>query len=184
MASYPKDQFDELPDDLLRVGAHRGPKMKGRGWILFAWAALATGLIVGSGFYIIQRDTAPDQITSANTPGATATAVPTAKPAKDPTKAAIKKRNITITVLNGTSTKDLEDKAAKILKEAKWKVGSKASASTTKETQTVIYYSDAKNEDVARGVAIALGTGTVRFSEAFQGAKLTIVLGKDFAKAN
>ena len=183
MASYPKDQFDELPDDLLRVGAHRGPKVRGRGWILFAWAALATGLIVASGFYVIQRDTATPPLAAGGS-SSTATAIPTAEPATDPTEAAIKKRKITITVLNGTATKNLEDRAGRILKKAKWTVGSKASASTTKETQTVVYYSDKKNEDVARGVAQALGTGTVRFSEAFQGAKLTIVLGKDFADAS
>lgn len=43
------DRFDEIPDDLTRVGAHRAPARRGRGWIGLAWAALATGALVLAG---------------------------------------------------------------------------------------------------------------------------------------
>lgn len=187
MATYPKDQFDDLPDDILRVGAHRGPKLKGRGWIGFAWSALATGVIVLVSVYLIGQSNGTNLFggtdsTTAST--STPTAIPTAKPVTDPTKASVKKRKITITVLNGTQTDGLQSDAAKVLKAAKWKVGSKATSSSNEITTTVVYYANSKNEDVARGVAIALGVGSIRFSDAFQeGAPLTVVLGSDFADA-
>src|SRR6187549_2296284 len=49
MAKFPSDQFDDLPADLARVGAHRAPPRAGRGWITFAWAALFTGIFVLAG---------------------------------------------------------------------------------------------------------------------------------------
>jgi len=49
MPKYPRDRFDEVPHDLDRVGAHRSEPRRGRGWIVFAWAALATGVLVGAG---------------------------------------------------------------------------------------------------------------------------------------
>ena len=49
MAKYPRDQFDDIPVDLARVGAHRAPVKAGRGWITFAWAALFTGIFVVGG---------------------------------------------------------------------------------------------------------------------------------------
>ena len=55
MAAYPKDRFDKLPDDLKRIGAHRGPKKKGGGWIGFAVALLATGLLVFGGLWGLSK---------------------------------------------------------------------------------------------------------------------------------
>jgi len=55
MASYPKDRFDQLPEDLQRIGAHRGPAKKGRGWIGFAWALLATGVLIFGGLFAIGK---------------------------------------------------------------------------------------------------------------------------------
>jgi hypothetical protein len=53
MASYPKDRFDDLPEDLVRVGAHRAPRKKGGGWIGFAWAALATLVLTVGGLFVL-----------------------------------------------------------------------------------------------------------------------------------
>jgi hypothetical protein len=100
------------------------------------------------------------------------------KPITDPTT--IKKRHITITILNGTAVVGLQNQAASKLVKAHWTVGSRALASETTIKQTVVYYSTAANEDVARGIQLALGTGTVRLSDAFQGAPITVVLGSDF----
>ena len=55
MASFPQDPFDVVPADLTRVGAHRAPRRRGRGWIMFAWAALATGVLVVGGLYGLSR---------------------------------------------------------------------------------------------------------------------------------
>ena len=51
MAKQLHDRFDNLPEGLLRIGAHRAAAKRGRGWIAFAWAALATGILVALGLY-------------------------------------------------------------------------------------------------------------------------------------
>lgn len=182
MASFPTDQFDDVPDDLQRVGAHRGPKVRGRGWIGFGWAVLATAVLFVGGLFVLSQLNNDIQFfpSAASTPTKTPTPTrtPTVAPITDPTS--IKSRHITITILNGTTTAGLQSQAASKLKAAKWTVGSQALASATDVKQTVVYYGLAKNEDVARGIALALGTSTVRLSDLFRGAPITVVLGSDF----
>jgi hypothetical protein len=43
-----------------------------------------------------------------------------------------------------------------------------------------VYYSNPADEDVARGLVIALGTGEIKESLAYPGASVTIVLGSDY----
>ena len=71
---YPRDRFDDVADGP-RVGAHRGAQRRGRGWIAFAWAALATGVIVGisvlglallNGSYSFTGSTSPSASSSAS----------------------------------------------------------------------------------------------------------------------
>ncbi len=105
MASYPKDRFDDLPPDLNRVGAHRAVPKGGRGWIAFAWAALASGVLVLAGLlgiaYLGNIDLGLFPIASTPTP--TPTPTPTAEPLTDPALIATlgADRAISITVLNG-----------------------------------------------------------------------------------
>jgi len=183
MATFPKDQFDELPDDLLRVGAHRGPKVKGAGWIGFAWAALATGVLVVVGLWAVSL--VDDSISfdlpsigAGSTPTPTPTPEETVAPITDPST--IEDREITITILNGTATEGLQGDAATVLDEAGWTIASEASASENTIEETVVYYSDEANEDVAEGIVLALGVGEARLSDAFLGAPITVVVGSDF----
>ncbi len=181
MATYPSDQFDDLPTDLDRVGAHRGPKVKGRGWIGFGWAVLATVILIVAGLFVLQ--VLDGQISfngslpkTSNTP--TSTPTPEITPITDPTT--IKSRHITITILNGTSVVGLQSKASKTLKAVKWKVTSTAVAATENFKKTVVYYSVSTDKDVALGVAEALGFKTVQLTDAYQGAPITVVLGTDY----
>jgi hypothetical protein len=179
MATYPSDQFDNLPDDLDRVGAHRGPKVRGRGWIAFAWAVLATVVLVVAGLFALQTIQGGGFSSGAgpsDTPSATPT--PTISPITDPTT--IAGRHITITVLNGTATAGLATKASAALKGVHWNVTSTANASTSTFKKTVIYYSLAANKDVALGVAKALGFSTVSLTDAYPGTPITVVLGTDY----
>jgi hypothetical protein len=183
MATFPSDQFDNLPDDLDRVGAHRGPKLKGRGWITFAWAVLACGVLVAGGVFALQVvngtidfiGSSADASASA-TPSASPTPVIT--PVTDPYS--VRSRKITITILNGTPTAGLQTQAQSKLTAAHWKVTSAALASETTIKKTVVYYASSKNEDVALGVAEALGFKTVQLTDVYQGAPITVVLGADF----
>jgi hypothetical protein len=179
MATYPSDQFDNLPDDLDRVGAHRGPKVRGRGWIAFGWAVLATVVLVIVGLFALQViQGGGDDSAVGPSDSQSPTPTPTISPITDPTT--IASRHITITVLNGTATAGLESKATTALKAQHWNVTSSAPASTSSFKDTVIYYSLAANKDVALGVAKALGFTTVSLTDAFPGAPITVVLGTDY----
>jgi hypothetical protein len=176
MAKAPRDQFDDMPADLARIGAHRAPPRAGRGWITFAWAALFTGLFIVAGSLGLNAlrglSFLGEEPTQSNAPSAEVTADPVLDPATiDPARA------ISITILNGTTTVDLEDAASAAL--AGWPVGSALVASERDKPTTIIYYGDPANEDVARGLVLALGVGEVRESTAYA-APVTIVLGADY----
>jgi len=196
MAKPPSDRFDTIPADLHRTGAHRGPRRKGRGWIAFAWAALATGVIVAAG--VVGLAVINDNIqftgilggTTASTPAPTQTETPTITPTVDPA--------LTVTILNGTETAGLAASVGDAMREAGWAgVGSTANASATDFKTTTVYYVDPANEAAALGLAdslfakatadatangVALSITSVRVvqSDQFQGAQLTVVLGADF----
>lgn len=185
MANFPKDQFDELPEDLTRVGAHRGPRKKGRGWLVFAWALLATGILVFGGLFGISRvldiDLGLPFIPVVVTPTPTPTPTPTMDPITDP--ATIDPaRLITITVLNGTPTVGLENTVGGALAASGWPIGTKATTATSDVEKTFVYYSDPLNEDVARGVSVALGVGGIQLVApgSVSSAPITVVLGADY----
>lgn len=176
---YPRDRFDDVPDGLQRVGAHRAPRPKGRGWIAVGWAALAVIVLVGAGIFglslvsgSISFHGAPN--TSSGTPTPTPTPTPTIVPTVDP--------NLTVNVLNGTSTSGLGTKVGNILTQAGWKVGAVANADKQDLTQTIVYYSDAKNEGAALGAAKSLPGATIQLTQDFAdtGADLTVVIGSDY----
>lgn len=196
MAKPPSDRFDTIPADLDRTGAHRGPRRKGRGWIAFAWAALATGVIVAGGVVglaVINNNIQFTDIlggTTASTPTPTPTPTPTVTPILDPA--------LTVTVLNGTETVGLAASVGESMREAGWAgVGSTANASATDFKTTTVYYVDPANEAAALGLAdslfakatadaeangVALSITAIRVeqSDQFQGASATVVLGADF----
>lgn len=170
----------------MRVGAHRAPLKKGRGWITFGWAALASLVLIVAGLYglsrVIDGISFDLPIFSGETPGATpAPTSSSVEPVLDP--ATIDEaRQISITVLNGTTMVGLHDTAGAFLTGAGWPVGAMAPATADDVPETFIYYSDPANEDIARGLVVALGVGEIRLSDAFLGAPITIVLGTDYVE--
>lgn len=187
MATFPKDQFDEYPDDLARRGAHRSPRKKGRPWLSFLVALVTSAALVVGGLYLVS--TLNDQV-EFGIPGVNNE--PVAQPTPEPTPTVLplldattldKARKITITVLNGTEVAGLQDTAGDALAELKWPIQSRVVASSTDIQKTAVYYGDPSDEDVALGLANAMGLGVVRQSDNFPGAKITIVLGADYAAA-
>jgi hypothetical protein len=187
MPSHAPDRFDDVPGDLSRVGAHRAPRPGRHRFRVFAWAALATGLLVGLGvvglFVIDDRVSFTDIVPS---DGASEEAAPTEVPTVAPTTVP----GMIVTVLNGTRTAGLSAKAATSLQTGGWKIGNRANANTTDIATTTVYYYDAADEGAARGLAAELGVGDVEQSEQFrppqgtaaaQAARLTAVLGADYA---
>jgi hypothetical protein len=188
MPSHAPDRFDDIPDDLSRVGAHRAPRPRHHRLRAFAWCALATGLLVALGvaglFIIDDRVSFTDIIPSGG--GASEDAAPSEESTAAPTTVP----GMVVTVLNGTSTSGLSARAAAALESDGWKVGSRVNASTSDITTTTVYYYDDTDEGAARGLAAELGVGDVQKSETFrpadgtaaaQAARLTAVLGTDYA---
>lgn len=181
MANYPKDRFDSVPEDLLRVGAHRAPAKKGRGWIGFAWAAVATLVLIVVGLYALSTLTPgrihlPFQAQSASpTPSATPKPTPTASPKLDAT--------VPITILNGTATQGLATKVGDFLVAQGWTgagpLGTRANASENTIEKTTVYYKDAADEAAARALVQTLAVGEVRLSADFND-RITVVLGADY----
>lgn len=193
MAKFPTDRFDGVPDSLLRVGAHRTGAKRHTGLIVFAWAALATGILVGAGIITLTAFNGSFQFTSGSssassatttaTATATSTPSPTASALTDPSK--VDPAKTTITILNATTTPGLASGAGTTLKNAGWTVGNEGNASSQVST-SVVYYDDsaADNESIALGVAKSLGIDTVQASTAFPGATITVVLGADFTASS
>ncbi|MBC7590363.1 MAG: LytR C-terminal domain-containing protein [Salinibacterium sp.] len=190
--AYPKDRFDELPEDLKRVGAHRGPRRRGGGWIGFAWAALATLLLIVGGIFVLKVVVGLNIdipfISTASSPAPLEspqpTAAPTADPVLDPTTID-PARAIKTSIYNGTTTAELQNTVGDALAAAGWVIDTRARASTSDVGKTTVYYSDPLNEDVARGLVVALGIGEIRLvpADTFPGNPITIVIGLDYPGA-
>ena len=189
MATTSTDRFDSVPDDLLRTGAHRAAPKRGRGWIAFAWAALATGVLVVAGLFglAVIRGTINLPFTS---PSAGATVKPTSTPpptsTATPTPTAAKiNPALAITILNGTKTKGLAALAGDSLLKQGWSgassgIGTRGNASSSDITKTVVYYGDAANVSAARAMVLSLKVGEIRLSPAFPQSPITVVLGSDY----
>lgn len=184
MATKSTDRFDSVPDDLLRTGAHRASPQGGRRWIAFAWAALATGVLVAGGLFGLAALRGTIELPF-STPRAAGTLTPT--PTPTPTRTIEAKINpaLAITVLNGTKTKGLASSVGNILVAKGWsgaseQIGSRTNASSSDILKTVVYYGDAANEPAARAMVLSLKIGEIRLSAAFPGSPITVVLGSDY----
>jgi hypothetical protein len=205
MAKFPPDRFDGVPDSLQRVGAHRSGRRSHHGLIVFAWAALATGLLVGAGVLALNVLNPGTQVTagsgaatgssapkpsassSASAPAASspaasspaATPTPSVTPLTDPTQ--IDSAVTKISVLNGTTTRGLAANASTALRNGGWVVASQGNT-TSPAPSSVVYYSTSapENQSIALGIAQKLGITSVQPSTAFPNAAVAVVLGPDY----
>jgi hypothetical protein len=197
---FPRDRFDDVADGP-RVGAHRGAQRRGRGWIAFAWAALATGVLVGVGVLVLALLNGSYSFNSSDSPSASASASATAKPSATSKPSAsssagsgsagsgsgsaaaatpAQQGTTTVVVLNGTTTTGLASRASAALTGAGWQVASTGDAGTTGSTSTIVYYQQASQAAVAQGIAKQLGVTAVQQSSAFPNADVSVVLGADY----
>ncbi len=182
MSRHPEDSFDRLPAHPERVGAHRGPKPRGRGWIVFAWAALATVLLVGGGVTYLAVINNNIQFTDAfGDASSSASSAPAETPTPTPTITPVTDGALSVTVLNGTDNVGLAGRVGDEAAAAGWSIGTMANASQTDFPTTTVYYPDAADEAAALGLAQLLGNVPIELSTSFPGADLTAVLGTDYA---
>jgi hypothetical protein len=177
--SFPEDSFDRLPAHRERVGAHRGPRPRGRGWMVLAWAALATVLLVGGGITYLAVINDNIQFTDSN-PTAAETAAPEEAVEPEPV-APIVDGTLAVTILNGTENVGLAGRVGEAAVAGGWNVATQANASASDFATTTVYYADPAYEAAALGLAELLGGASVELSTSFPGADLTAVLGTDYA---
>jgi len=176
--TYPLDRFDDVPPAVARSGAHRSSRRYASGWIIFAWAALITGLIVGGSSMYLFSANGKLQAFLFPTHSATPTPVPTASPTIAP--------DLAVNVFNGTSIAGLATVVANQLAAAGVPIGVRSNASETDVNRTLVFYSKADQEGAARGVCLALNnTCDIKLTPAYENsqAPLTLVLGADYKMA-
>ena len=178
---FPIDRFDQVPEDLESIGAHRAPRPRGYGWIWVAWCALAVVVIVGLGALGIF---AINGTLNVKLPfgGGTASAPPTATPTPTPTITPVVNPALNLIVLNGTVKSGLAADATTTLQAAGWTHITPANASATDVKKTTVYYSDPKNEPAALAVSQELAGAPIQQTQDFvdSGADITVVLGADY----
>lgn len=186
--SYAKDRFDHLPHGLDRVGAHRAPGKKGRGWIAFWWALGATVLLVGAGVVGLAMLNnslfeSPGTTTAASTAETSDPA--SAEEVPVPVPAATVDPSLAVTVLNGTPGEGVARAVGELLEAEGWTLGELDNASTEDVPTTIVYYADETLEGAARGVAASLPGSEVLLSSDFADseAPLTVVVGNDYQPA-
>lgn len=178
MPAYPRDQFDDVPRDAHRIGAHRAAPRRGRIWIVIGVWALAAVVLTVVGILGLSRF-GYSGIDLSGLGGAdggdSAPAVDEVEPVTDPT---LLEPGVTIAVLNGTDAEGLAAQVGDRLQQAGWPVEASGNTSAANVETTTVYYADAAQEGAALGIAQLLGVDQVTQSDAFPTA-LTVVLGAD-----
>jgi hypothetical protein len=160
--TFPRDRFDDLPEDSGRVGAHRAENPRMRGWVVFLWAVAATIVLVAIG--IFGTLIASGRVTLFPNPAPTAmTPLPTVEPVVDTRYAVL--------VLNATSEEGLATQMKDEIVAAGWaeKDVTASGAGTTDFAETTVYYAFPEDEAAARGLAEqVLGGARVAQSDVYQ----------------
>jgi len=179
-----KDRFDKVPRERGRVGAHRGPRRRGGGWL--AVLGIIAGILVltvGS-LFVLERIVGIEvgvPWLAKPTPTASASETVELPIITDPATELDPARGVTIAILNGTPLTGLQGTVASELQAAGWPVVRSANAADRDTLDTFVYYKNPAEEDVARGLVEALGVGEMYLAgrDDFYGATIMIVLGKD-----
>jgi len=178
------DRFDRVPKERGRVGAHRGPRRRGGGWLVALGIIVAILVLTLGSLFVIER-VFGIQVgvpwLAKPTPSASASATVKLPIINDPATELDPARGVSIAILNGTPITGLQDTVASELQAAGWPVARAANAADRETLDTVVYYKNPAEEDVARGLVQALGAGETILAgrDDFFGGTIMIVLGKD-----
>ena len=189
VAKYPQDRFDDKSAQSARAGAHRQPISRRPWWVTSLISiGVTAGLVLAALAGVAVIDAKNLQQIDIPALGITATPTPTPTPTPeipivDPTLLTKKElRQITITVLNGTSSETLAEDVADILAAQDWpNITTAAAADTTIKVSVVVYGPD-EDLPLATSVAKSLGISAVKQSDMYPGAKVTVLVGKDFVR--
>ena len=169
-------RLDALPETLERTGIHRAPSGRRR-IVTFAWAALATGILVAVGTMGLFAYNGKLDIIHWLFPNTSPTdgPNPTVLPTVDP--------KLTISVLNGTAREGLATEVGDKLVAGGWTVAARSNSSETDVKKTMVFYAVKTFAGAALGVCQTLGDPCeVKFTSAFgnSASPLTLVVGNNF----
>lgn len=184
MASFPQDQFDQIPADLERRGAHRAPAPRGRGWRAVGIALVVTVLLTAAGLFALTRLVPGFTIPLPNWAipvfdQPEVPPLPEAEPVTDPAEVP-DDLDLSLAVLNASTSPGVQNTVGDLLEERGWPDPVRSTASRDDVEETAVYYRSAAAEGVARGIVEQLGVGRVILSDAYPGAEVTVVLGSDY----
>ena len=189
MTKYPKDRFDNKADQPARVGAHRQRITRRAWWVKLLISAGATAAIILAALAgVAVLDARNLQQIDIPALGLTATPTPTPTPTPDIpvvdpatlTKQQIK--DITITVLNGTTSETLAEDVSGLLDTQGWPNLSTADAADSTIKVSVVVYGLDEDLPLATSIANSLGITRVKQSDMYPGAKVTVLVGQDFVQ--
>lgn len=189
MTKYPRDRFDDKASVPARVGAHRQPVARKPWWVKSLVSLGVTSVLILSALAgVAVLDARNLQDIDLPVLGITATPTPTPTPTPeiplvDPTTLSKKElKDITITVLNGTTSETLDEDVAAILEAQSWPNITVASAADTTIKISVVVYGPDEDLSLATSVAMSLGIKAVKQSDLYPGARVTVLMGKDFIR--
>jgi hypothetical protein len=177
--TYPRDRFDDLPATSGRVGAHRAENPRMRGWLVFAWAVVATVVLVALG--IFASLIVSGRVTLFPTPEPTVVATPEVQLTLD--------TSYTVVVLNATGQSGLASTVKDQIVAAGFNSDKvfASQAGTSDFAETTVYYATAADQAAALGLADLVGGARVELSDAYlrtddptAAHQLTLVIGLDY----
>jgi hypothetical protein len=194
MRTYPRDEFDAVPESPRRQGVHRtregdAPhRRSGLGWII---AAGITALVIGAvAFFLLPRlgivGPAPASASSPSTvqstgpaSGAPSTASASRAPTPTPTPTQTADRSLEVGIYNATGTAGLGNRVATTARTAGWTVTEVGNWAGAPVSSPVVYYRTAADAASAQALAKDLGITTVLEAPAL-GLPLAAVLGPGY----
>ncbi len=189
MTKYPQDRFDDKSAVPARVGAHRRPVERKPWWVKgLVSVGVSSALILAALAGVAVLDSQNLQDIDLPVLGITATPTPTPTPTPiipiiDPaTLSKQELKDITITVLNGTTSETLDQDVATTLEEQSWPNVTTANAADTTIKVSVVVYGPDEDLSLATSVAQSLGIKAVKQSDMYPGARITVLVGRDFIR--
>jgi hypothetical protein len=190
--TYLPDRFDEVSHDPRYIGTHRRERSS---WSLFAPIGIGLGAVVVlvlAGLWFVDRsddylELDPAVVAAgqgeppAEDPVVVEPDVPeVVEPVVDPSQ--IDVSELTITVLNGTSTAGLAARAGDRLTAVGWPEPTATNADSSDVQDSVVAYQDDADKGIALGIAQLLGIDSdqVVQTSAYPGARVTVLLGSNY----
>jgi len=163
---------------------------RGGGWLGLGLFLVGLIIITAGGLFVvdrIMRDTSPTgQGLDFNFPFLPEL-VPTPTPSETPPPPVVSdpavavERGLRIMVINATAVTGLQNVVGDELATLGWPIGTRARAGESDRYDTIVYYADEANADVARGIVETLGFGEAKSVDpnVYPGQDLIVVIGMD-----